>query len=103
MEEQTLKTVLSLCDEMETLLVNAVPMADPPRLQRIQAVCMRLAPHDRYMAEKSDKLARRAAIYLSARKHQNHPGGADGLMHEMRYSLLGAIREQARFLAKGIS
>lgn len=103
MEKQTLGTVLSLCDEIDTLLANSAPMADPQRLQRIQSLCMRLTPHNHYIAEKSDKLARRAAIYLSARKHQKHPGGADGLMFEMRYSLLGAIREQAKFLEKGVS
>ena len=44
----------------------------------------------------AESLASQAAVYLSARKHQKAPGGADGVMHEMRYSLLGSIREQAR-------
>ena len=103
MENSTLEKILALCDEIEGLLRDAMPMADSGRLQQIEFACAKLCGHDSYISQKANQLSDRAAAYLSAKKHQKHPGGADGLMHEMRYSLLGAIREQANFLTKGLS
>jgi hypothetical protein len=94
--DQTWIEVLGLCDEVEALLRDAVPVADDHRLQRIRFLTARLCGRDTYITEKANRLASQAAVYLSARKHQKAPGGADGVMHEMRYSLLGAIREQGQ-------
>lgn len=96
--KQTWVEVLGLCDEVEALLRDAAPVADDHRLQRIRFLTARLCGRDTYITEKANRLASQAAVYLSARKHQKASGGADGVMHEMRYSLLGAIREQAQWL-----
>ena len=93
---QTWIEVLGLCDEVETLLRDAAPVADDYRLQRIRFLTARLCGRDTYITEKANRLASQAEVYLSARRHQKQQGGADGVMHEMRYSLLGSIREQAQ-------
>lgn len=90
---------LSTCDELEKLLDGAAPVEDQNRLSRIRAATVRLqGSGDPYVAMKAGMIASRAAIYLSARRHQRESGGADGLMHTMRYSLLGSIREQLEHL-----
>lgn len=90
-----------MCDELEQLLDGAAPVPDPGRLNRIQAATARLQGiGDPYTAMKAGMIASRAAIYLSTRRHQREAGGAEGLMHTMRYSLLGAIREQLEHLNK---
>lgn len=96
MNQKTWTDILGLCDELESLLRDAVPAADSYRLQRIRFLAAHMGGHDSSITDKANRLASRAEIYLSARKHQKAPGGADGVMHEMRYSLLGSIREQAR-------
>ena len=100
MDKTTWQEVLSLCDEIEELLRTAAPVADTARLRRIEFLCARMQGQDPYISEKAGNLASRAGIYLSARKHATHQGGSDGLMQDMRYSLLGAIREQARWLQR---
>ena len=92
--------ILSLCDEVEALLRDAAPVADDARLRRIGFLCTRMQGRDPYISEKAGHLASRAGMYLSARKHATCPGGADGLMQDMRYSLLSAIREQAEWLQR---
>ena len=96
--KQTWTEILGLCDEVEALLRDAAPVADDYRLQRIRFLAARLCGHDTYITGKANRLTSLAADYLSARRHQKHAGGADGVMHEMRYSLLGAIREHAQWL-----
>lgn len=71
-------------------------MADPPRLARLRFLCARMTGRDTYITEKANKIADRAGYYLSARRHAKMPGGADGLMHDMRYAWLSAIRDQAK-------
>lgn len=85
------------CDEIEQLLNDTVPAPDEARRNRIRFLCARICV-DSYTTSKANKLAERAAIYFSARRHQQERGGADAVMHEMRRSLLGAIREQLRWL-----
>lgn len=97
MNQDTWNQILLLCDEIEALLKDAAPVADKLRLQRIEFLCARMCGHETYVTEKANKIARRAAICLSARKHQSEPQGAEGLMHDMRYSYLSAIREQAQW------
>lgn len=92
--QQTWLEILSLCDEFEKLVANAHAWPDPPTLTRAQALCYRMTGHDTYINEKAAKLARTAATYFSARKHAAHPRGAEGVMQEMRYALLGRIRDQ---------
>jgi hypothetical protein len=92
---QTWVEILGLCDEVEALLRDAAPVADDYRLQRIRFLTARLCGRDTYITEKANRLASQAGVYFSARKHQKVPGGADGVMAEMRYRLLGSIREQA--------
>ena len=92
---------LSACAELEKLLDGVAPVPDPDRLSRIRAIATRLQGcGDPYTATKASMIASRAAIYLSTRKHQKESGGAEGLMHTMRYSLLGAMREQLEHLNK---
>jgi hypothetical protein len=90
-----------LCDEVEALLREAAPIADEPRLRRIQFLCAQICGHDAYITEKANKIRDRASVYLSARKHQRAPQGADGLMHDMRYVWLGAIRERVAIRQRG--
>lgn len=96
MEERTWLTILSTCDELDQLLRDAAPVADPGRVQRVQFLCAKLSGHDSYMSEKAGRIASRIAVYCSARRHQNEPRGADGLMHDMRHSWLATIREVAQ-------
>lgn len=96
MNQKTWTDILGLCDEMEGLLRDAVPATDNYRLQRIRFLAAHMGGHDSSITDKANRLASKAEIYLSTRKHQNHPSGSDGVMHEMRYSLLGSIREQAQ-------
>ncbi len=99
--KQPLEKTLSLCNEIEELLANAMPQADEMRLRRIAFIANELKGFDPYITRSADRLVSRAGIYFSARKHQSEQGGADGLMREMRYSLLRAIREQANVLDHG--
>ena len=91
---------LSACDEIEELLRTATAGANEQRLQRIPFLTAALGGTSPYITDKANALASRAAIYFSARKHATYTGGAEALMREMRYSLLGRIREEAQQLAK---
>ena len=88
---------LTACDDLEALLADAYPAANPALLARIQHVVSRLQGTGiPYVQMKSGMIASRAAIYLSARRHEKEQGGAEGLMQDMRYRLLGGIREELR-------
>jgi hypothetical protein len=100
MNQKTWEEVLSLCDEVETLLTQAAPVADPNRLRRIQFLAACVCGHDSYATRAANRLSSLAAIYLSAQRHRAEARGADGVMHEMRYSLLKAIRETAQHRLK---
>lgn len=100
---QSLENALTICDEIEELLTNAVPAEDAQRLGRIRYLAGKLGGHDSYITDQANKLRSRAAIYFSARRHQSEQGGADGLMREMRYNLLNAIRNQVSVLQAGIN
>ncbi|MFD2755410.1 hypothetical protein [Comamonas terrae] len=99
---QSLKEALTICDEIEELLANAMPAPDTQKLDRIRFLAGQLGGHDSYITDQANKLRSRAAIYFSARRHQSQQGGADGLMREMRYSLLNAIRNQVSALQAGM-
>lgn len=88
---------MSACDELEALLADAYPAANPALLARVQHVVSRLQGTGvPYVQMKAGMIASRAAIYLSARRHEKAQGGAEGLMQDMRYRLLGGIREELR-------
>ena len=88
---------LATCDELENLLKDAYPADNPALLRQIQNAALRLQGTGlSYVQIKASRLSRQATIYLSARRHTREPQGAEGVMHEMRYSLLGAIREELR-------
>ena len=91
---QSLQTILSNCDKVEELLRTAAPGADPSKLQQVRAIALRMAGQDSYITDQANKLVTRAAIYFSDRRHQTAQGGAEGVMREMRYSLLKGIRER---------
>ncbi|MGU3627971.1 MULTISPECIES: hypothetical protein [Comamonas] len=101
--KQSLEKTLSICNEIEELLTNAMPQADDMRLRRIKFLANELMGFDSYITRNASRLASRAGIYFSARKHQTEQGGADGVMREMRYSLLRAIRDQAKILEHGMA
>lgn len=92
--------ILRLCDEIEALLTDALPGANDAKLTRIRALAVRLGGHDPYINTKAARIADRAGYFFSARRHQQL-GGPDALMHEMRYTCLSAIREQARYRRDG--
>lgn len=88
---------LAACDELEALLANAYPAANPALLARVQkSVALLQGTGDPYVQMKAGMIGSRAAVYLSAHRHEKEQGGADGVMHDMRYSLLGRIRDQLR-------
>ena len=88
---------LAACDDLEALLADAYPAANPALLARIQHVVSRLQGTSLpYVQMKAGMIASRAAIYLSAQRHEKEQGGAEGLMQDMRYRLLGGIREELR-------
>jgi hypothetical protein len=93
--------ILSTCDEIEELLRTAAPGADTQKLREVRTLALRMSGRDSYITDQANKLASRASIYFSERRHQAEQGGADGVMREMRYSLLRAIREQANVLDHG--
>ena len=99
--KQSLEKTFSICNEIDELLANAMPQADDHRLRRIAFLANELKGFDSYITRNADRLVSRAGIYLSARKHQSEQGGADGVMREMRSSLLRAIRDQAQILEAG--
>ena len=86
--------ILSTCDEIEELLRTAAPGADTQKLREVRTLALRMSGRDSYITDQANKLASRAAIYFSDRRHQAEQGGADGVMREMRYSLLKGIRER---------
>lgn len=92
--KQSLEKTLSLCNEIEELLRTAAPGADPSKLQQVRAIALRMGGQDSYITDQANKLATRAAIYFSDRRYQTAQGGAEGVMREMRYSLLKGIRER---------
>lgn len=91
---QSLQTILSTCDEIEELLRTAAPGPDTRTLNRISALTASMGGRDSYLTDQTNKLVTRAAIYFSNRRHQTAQGGAEGVMREMRYSLLKGIRER---------
>ncbi|MDH1700296.1 hypothetical protein [Comamonas terrigena] len=86
--------ILSTCDEIEELLRTAAPGADASKLSLIQFKAATIGGHDSYLTNQANRLASRAAIYFSERRHQTEQSGAEGVMREMRYSLLKGIRER---------
>ena len=88
---------LSACDDLEALLAEAYPANNPALLAQIQHVVSRLQGTGiPYVQMKAGMISSRAAIYLSARRHEKEQGGAEDLMQDMRYRLLGGIREELR-------
>jgi hypothetical protein len=96
MEDRTWEDILSICDQVEELLATGAPMPDPQRLRRVQFLCARMCGPSAYVTEKANKIASRAERYFSVRKHEAEPGGAPGLMRQMRYVWLSSIRDEAR-------
>lgn len=89
--------LFELADEIErTLTEHAAPMPDPDAVRRLKFIETRLGGLDSYAAEKAGQIREAAERFYSVRKHQSHPGGADGLYTKMRHSLLPRIRTQAR-------
>jgi len=93
METKSREQMISCCQEIETLLANALPGVDDARLARIKSVCSSM-DGDSNVREKANRLSKRADIYFSDRRHLTYHGGAEAIMHEMRFSLLHAIRDQ---------
>ncbi|KQR55646.1 hypothetical protein [Acidovorax sp. Leaf160] len=90
-------TALAACDELDALLATAYPAANPGLLAKIRKVVATLQGTGLpYVQTKAGMIASRAEIYLSTQRHTKAPGGADGLMQEMRYRLLSGIREELR-------
>ncbi len=85
---------------MEELLKDAVPTPDAQRVQRIRWLTAQMCGHSSYINEKANRIADRAGYYFSARRHQQM-NGPDALMHDMRYSCLGAIRQDCRIRMQG--
>lgn len=88
--------LFELADEIERILTDhAVPMPDPIAIRRLKFIATRLGGLDSYAAEKAGQILEAAERFYSARKHQSHRDGADGLYTKMRHSLLPRIRSQA--------
>lgn len=88
--------ILRLADELESALKEQ-PYAGPNTTipARIRFIAGQLAGHDRNAASIARKIALKADLFYSARKHLNVPGGAQLLWAEMTFSLLGQLRSQA--------
>lgn len=97
---QSLQTTLSICDEIDALLADSCEGENTEKLRQIHTSLARLYGQGPYITRTADRLKERASIYFSARRHQKETGGAPAVMHEMRYSLLGRIRDEARERAK---
>ncbi len=87
---------LMACDELATLFRLLRPAAEYRTLIAVRAMA-RLLRGDRGLVQLSERLQVLAGIFLSTRKHQSWPGGAEALRAEIVDELLGEIR--ARLLA----
>lgn len=71
-------------------------IANPCIPIRIGFLATRLSGVDNYAAGKARKISQLAEIFYSDRKHKKYAGGAEALWSEMTFSLLNAIKSQAR-------
>lgn len=101
MNLEAYQSLLRTCDQLDTLLASARPANDPTRLQAIQTLCTQLKGWDGYLTEKANNLANYSAMLLSARKHQQYPGGAEALSHQLRQTTMQNIRERLERLHSG--
>lgn len=92
--------LFEICDRLDDLLANAVPAPDADRLMKIQGACAELAGASPLLSEAAGNLSASAQTYLSAKRHEKHPGGADALMQEMRGRQLQTLRDRIRGMLK---
>lgn len=89
-----LKEKSNTLDELEQLLRNHdLPAPNPALLAKVQQLCSGLKGTDRYIDEKSNAIASRAARFYSVRTHGTYPGGAEALHHDIAYDLPHRIRQ----------
>lgn len=93
MEMRSRQNLVGECSELEAILMTAEPGINASTLARIKSICSSLEG-DQRIREKANRLAKRADMYFSERRHLTYHGGAAAIMHEMRFGLLQAIRDR---------
>jgi hypothetical protein len=92
----TVSLIRERVDKLEAFFKeNAYAMEHPHALQQMKFLCTSLCVGDSYIAEKAARISQLAERFYSTRKHQSHPGGADGIYAEIVHSLVPRIRQQA--------
>jgi hypothetical protein len=89
---------LQLVEEVRSLIEAAAPSPNPSVEAKVRAAMSHLGVTDSYVYEKSAKVVRFSAQYLSTRKWASHPQGAEGVRHEVLVNLR-SLKEQLEYLA----
>ena len=91
-----------LADEIEAVLRSQTYAGTNTTIPRqIRFIADRMSAHDRNAASIARKIALKAEVFYSERKHLAVPGGASLLWAEMSSVLLRQIRTQAQIRQDG--
>ncbi|WP_230951408.1 MULTISPECIES: hypothetical protein [Burkholderia cepacia complex] len=85
---KTSEQILKIADDIERIIrENDVAIANPSAIRQLEFQYNLMRAHCLYCAEKAGKIATLGKDFYSARKHQSHPRGADGVLRDIRGNL----------------
>ena len=93
--------IIKIADRIEsTLQENPIAQPNPQIPKRLKFLAAQLSDKDGYCAKTAYRIASRAELYYSARKHTTSKHSAADLWSEMTFDLLNRIRSRADFLER---
>ncbi|WP_246189111.1 hypothetical protein [Pandoraea anapnoica] len=85
---KTSAQIREIADDIEKIVrENDLAVANPSAIRQLEFQYGLMRAHCHYCAEKAGKIATLGKTFYSARKHQKHPRGAEGVLREMHMNL----------------
>ncbi|HHT8972180.1 TPA: hypothetical protein ACT5CR_003753 [Burkholderia cenocepacia] len=85
---KTSKVIREIASEIENIFRNnELAEPNPLALAQLEALHSRMRLHCGYCFERTTKIISLAKDFYSVRKHQLHPGGADGVLRDVCVNL----------------
>ncbi|WP_258167820.1 hypothetical protein [Burkholderia multivorans] len=85
---KTSKVVREIANEIENVFRNnELAEPNPLALAQLEVLHSRMRLHCGYCFERTTKIISLAKDFYSVRKHQLHPGGADGVLRDVCVNL----------------
>ncbi|MGS1052056.1 hypothetical protein ACVCIC_25165 [Burkholderia glumae] len=85
---KTSEKIRQIADDIERIIrENDLAIANPSAIRQLEFQYNLMRPYCSYCAEKAGKIATLGKDFYSARKHQSHPRGADGVLRDIHTNL----------------